>query len=306
MADMPKTTDLPDALTPESTTPGARALAEPPTADGAEAEAAAAAAGPAEDGEAAVRVAAPGLAATGVAARKRGRPAAHERETRRAEILHAATATFLAHGYSATTLDQIAAAGQVTKRTVYTYVGDKAAVFTAVVDQLHHDVVAQAAASDASDLLELSTRIVRTLHSDEGVGLHRLVVAEAVSFPELAATFYATGPRRYVAALADAIVLRSGAAEPRALDAAPGAAGVGTAGMSGAVDATEGGEAQGGESPRADPSRLDEAERLFGLLLGEAHRRRLLGLELAPGMTQARARAEGALRALGLLEGVEG
>ena len=201
-------------------------------------------------------------------ARKRGRPAAHERETRRSDILRAATETFLAHGYSATTLDQIAAAGQVTKRTVYTYVGDKAAVFTAVVDQLHHDVVAQAGAADASDLLGLGTRIVRTLLSDEGVGLHRLVIAEAPSFPDLAATFYATGPRQYVVALADAI-------------------------------SSQGGDDGGGSGEAA--ARLDEAEQLFGLLLGEAHRRRLLGLEPAPDLERAQTHARAALAALGLL-----
>ena len=214
-----------------------------------------------------------GVSTPAPSGRKRGRPAAHERETRRSEILRAATTTFLTHGYSATTLDQIAAAGQVTKRTVYTYVGDKAAVFTAVVDQLHHDVVAQAGAGDASDLLGLSTRIVRTLLSDEGVGLHRLVIAEAPSFPDLAATFYATGPRQYVLALADAISSQ------------------------GADDRGDAGEVSG---------RLDEAEQLFGLLLGEAHRRRLLGLDPAPDAMRARAHARAALASLGLVRETAG
>jgi hypothetical protein len=44
------------------------------------------------------------------------------------------------------------------------------------------------------------------------------------------------------------------------------------------------------------------AEDLFGLLLGEAHRRRLLGLTSAPTAEQARAHAQGALDALGLGE----
>lgn len=237
----------------------------------------------ADAGEHAVDVPAGGVSTPAPAARKRGRPAAHERETRRGDILRAATATFLAHGYSATTLDQIAAAGQVTKRTVYTYVGDKAAVFTAVVDQLHHDVVAQAGAADASDLLGLSTRIVRTLLSDEGVGLHRLVIAEAASFPDLAATFYATGPRQYMVALADAISSQ-GADDGDADDGG----------------ADDGGGDDGGGAGEAS-AWLDEAEQLFGLLLGEAHRRRLLGLEPAPDRERAQAHARAALASLGLL-----
>ncbi|ACZ21807.1 transcriptional regulator [Sanguibacter keddieii DSM 10542] len=218
---------------------------------------------------------------TPATARKRGRPAAHERDARRDEILRAATTTFLAHGYSATTLDQIATAAQVTKRTVYTYVGDKAAVFTAVVDQLHRDVIAQGAPvnqtghdadqTPSTTLLDLCTRIVDTLHSDHGTGLHRLVIAEAPGFPDLAATFYATGPERYVAALADALRAR-GTSTDGALS--PGGAPVGTA----------------------------TAESLFGLLLGEAHRRRLLGLTPAPSAEQARAHAQGALDVLGLGE----
>ena len=83
-----------------------------------------------------------------------------------------------------------------------------------------------------------------TLHSDEAIDLHRLVIAEARQFPELASAFYANGPRRYLDVLTEL------------LDG----------------DAVT-------------------AEHLFGLLLGEPHRRRLLGLDPAPTPPRAKAQA---------------
>lgn len=47
---------------------------------------------------------------------------------------------------------------------------------------------------------------------------------------------------------------------------------------------------------------LPLAEALFGLLLGEPHRRRLLGLAPAPSAAAARAHAEQVIALLGLTE----
>ena len=60
------------------------------------------------------------------ALRKRGRPTADERRARETEILTAALGVFLRSGYGASTVDELAAAAQVTKRTLYAYYGDKA------------------------------------------------------------------------------------------------------------------------------------------------------------------------------------
>jgi len=181
---------------------------------------------------------------TVTATRKRGRPTAAERDDRMRLILDTAVAEFLENGYAATTVEQIATRCQVTKRTIYTFYGDKTAVFAAAVGRLH-DRVAQADPPDGTpvDLAVLADRITLVLHSAEAVGLHRLVVAEATRFPELAAAFYDNGPLRYIGLLA---------------------------------------------------RRLPEAtaEALFSLLLGENHRKRLLGL-LGP-VTPADARRQAA------------
>ncbi len=68
--------------------------------------------------------------------RKRGRPTADERRRRETEILTAALGVFLRSGYGASTVDELAAAAQVTKRTLYAYYGDKAGVFAAMVTDL--------------------------------------------------------------------------------------------------------------------------------------------------------------------------
>jgi TetR/AcrR family transcriptional regulator, mexJK operon transcriptional repressor len=191
------------------------------------------------------------------ALRKRGRPTADERRTRETEILTAALGVFLRTGYGASTVDELAAAAQVTKRTLYAYYGDKAEVFAAMVRDLAA-AVSLDAASDRDTLETLAARIVSRLHSDELVGLHQLVIAESTRFPELALILHSSGDVRHIARLAQHIrVERDPASEPL-------------------------------------------AEPLFSLLLGERHRRRLLGIDPPPTPAQAAAHADAALALLGL------
>ncbi len=189
--------------------------------------------------------------------RKRGRPTAAERRARESEILSASLAVFLRSGFGNATIDEIAAAAQVTKRTIYAYFGDKDALFTAMVKDLAVTVSLDAA-TDHGLLPALAGRIVFRVHSDELVGLHRLVIAEAGRFPELARVLHSHGDARHIARLAEHIRAECGA------------------------------------------SRAPLAEPLFSLLLGERHRRRLLGLEPAPTAEQAAAHAGRALAHLGL------
>jgi len=191
------------------------------------------------------------------ALRKRGRPTADERRRREAEILDAALGVFLRTGYGATTVDELAAAAQVTKRTIYAYYGDKAEVFAAMVRHLAA-AVSLDAARDHDSLETLAARIVVRLHSDELVGLHRLVIAESTRFPELAQILHHSGDARHIARLAGHIRAERG--------------------------------------PQSEPL----AEPLFSLLLGERHRRRLLGIDPAPTPAQAAAHADAALTLLGL------
>src|ERR1700734_2014222 len=120
------------------------------------------------DGQPEVQADAPTDARPGVQPRKRGRPTAEERRAREAEILSNVLCVFLLSGYGASTVDELAAAAQVTKRTLYAYYGDKAGLFAAMVTQLAATVSLDATSDD--DTLEvLAARIVSRVHSDERV-----------------------------------------------------------------------------------------------------------------------------------------
>lgn len=178
---------------------------------------------------------------------KRGRPSAAERRQRRDTILDVAVGLFAESGFTGTTIESIAAGAGVAKRTVYTYFEDKEGMFHAAIERLH---CYRENLADAADLEEVATRIVFALHSDQAVALHRLVVAEALRFPQVAETFYSVGPGETISYLADWF----------------------------SNHGYDGG------------TRL-RAELFFSLLLGEPHRRRLLGLAPAPTQKQARAHA---------------
>ncbi|HWG02688.1 MAG TPA: TetR/AcrR family transcriptional regulator [Trebonia sp.] len=191
------------------------------------------------------------------AARKRGRPTAAERRAREAEILSTALAVFLRRGFGPATVEELAGAAQVTKRTIYAYFGDKDGLFTAMVKDLAVTVSLDAS-NDHGTLESLAARIVFRVHSDELVGLHRLVIAESRRFPELARVLHSHGDARHISRLAEHIRAECGIAY------------------------------QG------------LAEPLFSLLLGERHRRRLLGLDPAPTAAQALSHACACLGELAL------
>ena len=142
--------------------------------------------------------------------RKRGRPTEAGRIERQEQILDAALPIFLEHGYGNATVDRIAAAARVTKRTIYSYFGNKDGVFTEMQRRLAATVSGEALAPDS--LVTLSTRIVLALHSARMIGLHRLVIAESLRFPDLARTLHDNGDMRHVARLAEHIELEHGEA----------------------------------------------------------------------------------------------
>jgi TetR/AcrR family transcriptional repressor of mexJK operon len=188
--------------------------------------------------------------------RKLGRPTDDERIERRAQILDAALPVFLEHGFGDATVDQLAAAAGVTKRTIYSYFGDKSGVFIEMVQSLALTVSSDPPGGNS--LEALASRIVYRLNSAELVGLHRLVIAESTRFPELAVTLHDDGDARHISRLAERIGLECG------------------------------------------PAAAARAQSLFSLLLGEEHRKRLLGL--LPPITQdgARDHARTAIALLGL------
>lgn len=137
----------------------------------------------------------------------RGRGARRPR-TKREAIVDAATEAFLVSGYGAVSMDQIAKVAGVSKQTVYSHFGSKAALFGAVI-QARCDRLIQPNAEGLSPadperaLLELAERFIGAILAPENMASFRAVIAEIGRFPELADAFYRSGPRLAAAYLAD-------------------------------------------------------------------------------------------------------
>jgi TetR/AcrR family transcriptional regulator, mexJK operon transcriptional repressor len=127
----------------------------------------------------------------GAAARNAGRPTRHEAAALPARILDAAQELFLAQGFEATTLDQIAARAGATKRTLYVKIGDKAELFAHVVRRmldLRREKLNDTAAtgSSAERLIRFGESLLAIALDRNVLRLYRVLVAEAPRFPALA------------------------------------------------------------------------------------------------------------------------
>lgn len=144
-------------------------------------------------------------------------PPARRRDTRgtAARIRAAARRLFLEKGYGATSMDAVAAAAPVSKRTLYQHFPGKAELFGAVIDEAwSHFTRAPLLPADAAGEPRAVLRAYvagLTAHWDrpDVIPLLRLVIAEAPRFPELSQAYFAAGKEpavkglsAYLAALA--------------------------------------------------------------------------------------------------------
>lgn len=130
----------------------------------------------------------------------------------RRAVIAAATDLFLAHGYPDTTMDEIAAAAAVSKRTVYNNFADKEALFrevvlaaTGVAERFAEEMVAQLATPDdlPATLREVARQLVDAVTNPTVTGLRRLLIGEAARFPELASEYHRRAPGRIVNTFAE-------------------------------------------------------------------------------------------------------
>ena len=136
------------------------------------------------------------------------RPApADEDSTKRRQIVEGARSVFLAEGFDAASMNDIARAAGVSKGTLYVYFKSKEELFEAIVgkecavqaegvfdlDPGDHDVEAV--------LTRLGTSFVEFLCSPEKASSVRTVIAIAERMPEIGRSFYESGPARGVARL---------------------------------------------------------------------------------------------------------
>lgn len=132
------------------------------------------------------------------------RGGAHGRSAgKRRAILDAATTAFVAAGYDATSMDDVARSAAVSKPTIYSHFGDKAGLFRAAIlaaiddaDANTRDLVAALPATRdlRHDLRRFARQHLADLMEPTVIRMRRRIIAEAERFPDLASTWYKNGP----------------------------------------------------------------------------------------------------------------
>jgi TetR/AcrR family transcriptional regulator, mexJK operon transcriptional repressor len=128
-------------------------------------------------------------------------------------ILSAAERVFFALGFSAATIERIAADAGVSKVTVYGHFGDKETLFEAVITREVVQIkaaVAQLVTAQSSleqSLIDLGEIFIGFVFSPRIINFDRLIAAEAIKHPTLAKRFMAAGPRQ-IAQLLETIIAK--------------------------------------------------------------------------------------------------
>lgn len=187
-------------------------------------------------------------------------------EARQEEFLRAATEVFFKSGFAGASVDEIIAKVGGSKRTIYSYFGNKEQLFATVVREIARHAMGSLAEVDfvradlEATLQEIGQRYLGVIMSPEALQLYRTVVGEGSRFPDLAEVFFDAGPGRTSANLARVL--------------------------------QEKGRDWGIEA--ADPKRL--AEHFLGMIRDDLHLRVVLGLRPPPTPAEARAAVEAAVR----------
>lgn len=120
-----------------------------------------------------------------------GRPPAEVSEALGDQILDIATRRFVEKGYTATSVEQIAADAGVGKQTIYKRHPSKVQLFQAVVENMTSvladvdEVVAAAPHDPMAALREVCRRMLVVATLPEARGIFRVLVGESARFPEL-------------------------------------------------------------------------------------------------------------------------
>lgn len=126
--------------------------------------------------------------------RPSGRPSLERAGQLADTIMDHATRLFIEHGFGATSVEAIAAAAGISKKTYYTRFAGKAEVFEAAVlryvaQNLRTGEPAQADSEPLEErLVRMACELLEWILRPEVLGLYRVTIAEAPRFPELART----------------------------------------------------------------------------------------------------------------------
>ena len=134
----------------------------------------------------------------------------------RTAIVSGATEAFLASGYDGTSIDDVAAAAGVARRTVYNVYGDKEALFRVVLLQATEiaESYAERLADASTDLdgggieavfIAMARDLADSIVGGPVIAVRRLLISEVRRFPELAADYYDRAPGLVMRTLAATI-----------------------------------------------------------------------------------------------------
>jgi len=132
---------------------------------------------------------------------------ADDGSAKRRQIIEGAKQVFLAQGFDAASMGEIARVAGVSKGTLYVYFDSKEALFDAIVGQ---ECEAQAEGifdfnADDHDVAAVLTRLgvayVQFLCGPGKASALRIIIAIAERMPEIGRRFYETGPARGIAHL---------------------------------------------------------------------------------------------------------
>jgi AcrR family transcriptional regulator len=138
------------------------------------------------------------------APRRGGRPSRAQAGKLEDRIFDAAVVLFFSEGYGAVSIEELARRAQISKRTFYARYENKAAVFRAVVQRvimrLRPSDTATERLFEGRDIREILTHvgtiILQATLTPEALALHRVVLAEATRFPELAMIMHEQSSRQ--------------------------------------------------------------------------------------------------------------
>jgi AcrR family transcriptional regulator len=136
-------------------------------------------------------------------------PQGAEDSAKRRQIIEGARDVFLAQGFDAASMNDIARAAGVSKGTLYVYFDNKEQLFQEIVHEeceLHAEITFHLDPSDhdvEAALARLGVSFLEFLCRPEKASALRTVIAIADRMPEIGKEFYETGPELGIAKLAD-------------------------------------------------------------------------------------------------------
>jgi AcrR family transcriptional regulator len=124
-----------------------------------------------------------------------GRPTQQEAERRHRTLLKTATRLFLRSGWDGTSIDEISRQSGIAKRFIYARYADKAALFVGALQRFIEDHAGALQDSEPlpkdieQGLYTLGRKMLDLALRPEALTFHRLFIAEAHRFPQLAKLF---------------------------------------------------------------------------------------------------------------------